>query len=100
MQQITPLSKYLIESAEITEQDNGIYSCPIPHITAGMQANIDLFGHPKWRRDYLKPDRYTEALKARWQKAIGSWDDKIVVDIGCGPGNLYATSERDPSPLR
>lgn len=99
MQSITPLSKYLIQSAELTEQENGIYSFPIPHITAGMQANIDLFGHPKWRRDYLKPDRYTEALKARWQKAIGSWDDKIVVDIGCGPGNLYATVGGSPSLL-
>ena len=32
MKSITSLSKYLIETAEITEQENGIYSCPIPHI--------------------------------------------------------------------
>ena len=30
---------------------------------------------------------------------MGSWDDKVVVDVGCGPGNLYASVGGSPRAL-
>jgi ubiquinone/menaquinone biosynthesis C-methylase UbiE len=30
------------------------------------------------------------ALRERWLNVAGSWDDKVVVDISCGPRNLFA----------
>jgi SAM-dependent methyltransferase len=93
---MTSLLPYLIETAEITEQENGIYSCPIAHYTIGMQANAYLFGHPVWGEEYFKRTHRSETFRARWQKACGSWDHKIVVDIGCGPGNVYATVGGSP----
>jgi SAM-dependent methyltransferase len=96
---ITSLLPYLMETAEIIEQENGIYSCPIAHFTVGMQANSYLFGHPIWGEEYFKRTHRSETFRLRWQKACGSWDQKIVVDIGCGPGNVYATVGGSPSLL-
>src|SRR5437868_953926 len=63
----------------------------IPHYTAGMRANAHYFSHPKWMEDWLHcVHRYPE-LRERWHAAIGSVEDKVIVDIGCGPGNLLAT---------
>lgn len=92
----TKISDYFIQAANITEREDGIYSCPIINPSIGMQANIDLFGHPKWGRDYLNLSHRSESFRARWQAATGNWDGKIVVDIGCGPGNVYATVRGTP----
>ena len=95
---MTSLSEYLIDTIEITKQD-GIYKCPIANWTIGMQANSYFFGHPTWREEYLRRTHRSKAFQSRWQKACGSWDHKIVVDIGCGPGNVYATLGGSPSLL-
>lgn len=63
----------------------------IPHLTPGMLANRHYFGHPEWGRNYLNACHRDRLFQERWQAAIGSWQGKIVVDIGCGAGNLYAS---------
>jgi len=86
------LCQYIDEEANIKgEQNNGILSFPIPHLTHSMKANSYYFGHPEWGKSYLNACHQYEPFKSRWLAATGSWQDKIVVDIGCGPGNLYAS---------
>jgi SAM-dependent methyltransferase len=63
----------------------------IRYYTEGMRANAHYFSHPKWMDDWLVAvHRYPE-LRERWHAAIGSLDGKVLVDLGCGPGNLLAT---------
>lgn len=71
--------------------NEGILTFPLPPLTLSMQANSHYFGHSEWGRNYLYACHQYDAFKARWQAVLGSWLDKIVVDIGCGPGNLYAS---------
>lgn len=66
-----------------------IPSGPIPE-TPEIQANSFYFNNPKWAKTYFEACHRYDALRERWYAAAGSWDDKIVVDVGCGPGNLYA----------
>lgn len=65
-------------------------------LTPSIAANSYYFGHPKWAKTYYDACHRTIAFKERWQAVMGSWDNKIVVDIGCGPGNLYATLGGSP----
>ncbi|MBD2774095.1 methyltransferase domain-containing protein [Iningainema sp. BLCCT55] len=83
------IEQYVSTDAQIDWQTD-IPTCTIPMMTKGMLANINFFGHPVWSRQYLQKCYNNETFKPRWQAAMGSWDGKIVVDIGCGPGNLYA----------
>lgn len=71
------------------------YRCPLPTAifevsrkSFGLYANSYYFGHERWARDYLVCHQYKN-FKNRWQQLMGSWENKIVVDIGCGPGNVY-----------
>ncbi|MCG8362036.1 MAG: class I SAM-dependent methyltransferase [Pseudanabaenales cyanobacterium] len=72
---------------------------PITHLSPAIEANSFYFGNPKWAQTYFEACHRDQAFKARWQAATGSWDDKIVVDVCCGPGNLYATLGGKPRVL-
>ena len=61
-----------------------------------MLANAGFFGDPEFGAKYFKLENSSREFGRRWQAAIGSWDDKIVVDIGCGPGNLLAAVGGSP----
>lgn len=63
----------------------------IRHFTDGMRANAHYFSHPKWMDDWLAAVHRYPQLRERWHAAIGTLDDKVLVDLGCGPGNLLAT---------
>jgi SAM-dependent methyltransferase len=67
-----------------------ILASQISHWSPGMLANSSFFGDPKFGLKYFKLENSSKAFGRRWQAAIGNWNDKIVIDIGCGPGNLYA----------
>lgn len=84
------LVPYLSSRVEIDWTDN-IPSCKIPVFTPGMVANSYFFGHPQWGKEYFLQSHRSQSFQDRWMMAMGSWDNKIVVDIGCGPGNVYAT---------
>lgn len=64
-----------------------------------MQANAYFFGHQKYSEKYFKTENAGQKFGERWKAAIGSWDNKIVVDIGCGPGNLFSVVGGTPRVL-
>jgi SAM-dependent methyltransferase len=92
------LAPYLKRGQELTLVD-GLPSAPFSKNTSGLHANAYYFGHPIWLEAWFYGvHRYPE-LRERWQAVAGTWDDKIVVDIGCGPGNLFATLGGRPKVL-
>jgi SAM-dependent methyltransferase len=88
------------------EQPGNILTDKIPHWSPGMLANASFFSHPEFGAKYFNSENNSPEFGNRWQAAIrqsrryalaepalcayGNWDDKIVVDIGCGLGNVYA----------
>lgn len=64
--------------------------------TEGMRANAHYFSHPRWMDDWLEFVHRYPQLRERWLAVVGSLDDKVVVDVGCGPGNLLATLGGQP----
>ncbi|MBT9317258.1 class I SAM-dependent methyltransferase [Leptothoe spongobia] len=65
--------------------------------TQGMLANAYFFGHPIWAKKDFQRETHNHFWKSRWQKVIPSWDDKVVVDIGCGLGHVLATMGGNPA---
>lgn len=68
----------------------GIPAAKIENPSPGLQANATYFGHPEWGKIYFESCHRDQAFQERWHAAAGPWDNKIVVDVGCGPGNVYA----------
>jgi SAM-dependent methyltransferase len=87
---ISGIADYLSSNIPIDMYDD-IPGCRIPHYSTSMLANSYFFGHSQWSKVYFEEESWNINFKERWLAAIGNWDDKIVVDIGCGPGNVYAT---------
>lgn len=73
-----------------------ILTFPISNLSPAIEANSHYFNQREWAKGYFEACHRYEQFKARWQAVMGSWDDKIVVDIGCGPGNLYASLNGSP----
>jgi SAM-dependent methyltransferase len=88
------VQSYLDESFQVTLHD-GIWTCAIPQ-THEIDANSTYFGHPDWAKTYFEACHRDSLFKDRWQTVVGSLDNKIVVDVGCGPGNLYANLGGQP----
>ena len=91
------LEKYLVSDHSVSFSED-IASCPIPN-TPEIQANSHYFSNPVWAKIYFDACHRSALFKQRWVAAVGSWDDQIVVDIGCGPGNLYANLGGTPKLL-
>ncbi|MGH1395937.1 MAG: class I SAM-dependent methyltransferase [Trichormus sp.] len=89
-QPIKNSAQYFLRPEEIERWDEDIVVCKILNPTPAMQANSYYFGHPQWGVGYFQACHRDEKFVELWKEVIGSWDGKIVVDIGCGPGNLYA----------
>ena len=70
--------------------NDNILKFPVTCRSLAMEANRYYFGHPEWGQLYLEACHRSKPLQDRWQAALGSWQDKVVVDIGCGAGNLGA----------
>ncbi|NEO27617.1 MAG: class I SAM-dependent methyltransferase [Kamptonema sp. SIO4C4] len=83
------LNNYLKPDSQVVKTQNIWVSSIIE--SAEIQANATFFSHPEWANTYFKACHRDNCFQERWRAVTGSWDDKIVVDIGCGPGNLYAT---------
>jgi SAM-dependent methyltransferase len=93
------IERYMAENVAIKLDHNGIYTDEIGAMSVAMQANSDFFGHPIWGPDYLEKSHRSEPFRSRWQAAVGTLDNKVVVDIGCGPGNFFATVGGSPKVL-
>jgi SAM-dependent methyltransferase len=92
------LSRYLKPDATVQIVD-GIATSPIDYSNSGTRANAAYFENPDWALDYFKACHRDPVFAERWRRAAGAWDDKVVVDIGCGPGNLFATLGGQPRVL-
>jgi SAM-dependent methyltransferase len=84
------LLDYLKPNVKISWDSQRMPICKIDNWSLGMRANAAFFGHPIYGKKYFTTENSSRELGDRWRSACGNWDDKIVVDIGCGPGNLYA----------
>ncbi len=92
------LRPYLQPRAEVRDEE-GIPQAAILSRTPGLEANAHYFSHPQWTAQWLKHvHRYPE-LRERWHAVAGKWDGKVIVDIGCGPGNLFANLGGSPALL-
>jgi SAM-dependent methyltransferase len=78
--------------------ESDILEAPISN-TPDIQANSFFFSNLTWAKTYFDACHRDAAFRERWLAASGSWDDKIVVDVGCGPGNLYANLGGKPKLL-
>ena len=108
---ILPENKQMLRDlsfhTKIDWDTDNIPTSQVSNWTQGMRANADFFGHESYRDKYLQTENCSQAFGERWQAAIrqgrrcanGSWDDRIAIDIGCGPGNLYATIGGTPQLL-
>lgn len=72
---------------------------PVKRSSPGIKANAHYFNHPEWAEEYLVYCHREETFKDRWKMAAGNWKDKTVIDIGCGPGNIFANFEEKPAVL-
>jgi SAM-dependent methyltransferase len=93
------LQPYLSPNTEISIDKDDLPTCQIPSFSPSMLANSYFFGHPIWGKEYFETSHRHDRFRERWQAATGSWDNKVVVDIGCGPGNLYATLGGSPKAI-
>jgi ubiquinone/menaquinone biosynthesis C-methylase UbiE len=92
------LRGFLKDEAEID------WSHPIPRhasvrLTPAIKANARFFDTNEWASDYFRACHRDDRFRSRWTGATGSWDDQVVVDIGCGPGNVFATVGGSPKTL-
>lgn len=89
-QKIHHYSQYIAQPKAIESCDEDMIVCKVLNPTPAIQANSYYFGHPEWGVNYFEACHRDEKFIELWRELIGSWDGKIVVDIGCGPGNVYA----------
>ncbi|WP_245411984.1 class I SAM-dependent methyltransferase [Methylocella silvestris] len=59
--------------------------------TEAIEANVRYFRNPLWLKSYFDHVHRDAGFRERWIAAAGVLDDRIVVDVGCGPGNVFAT---------
>jgi len=93
----TPVLKpYIAQNALVDWELGSIPICHIPHPSAAIKANQNYYNNTQWLKGYFNYCHRDHIFKERWQKATGSWHDKIIVDIGCGPGNVFANLGGSP----
>lgn len=85
--------------AHVVVRGDGLIEAPIQQMTPGMRANASFFSHPQWGAKYFDVENHRALIGPRWQAATGSWEGKVVVDLGCGPGNLFRSVEGTPALL-
>jgi SAM-dependent methyltransferase len=93
------LQPYLSPTAEVNWGNEDLPVCEVKNRTPGLDANSLYFDHEDWALNYFEHCHRDPQFRARWHRATGAWDGKIVVDIGCGPGNVFATVGGDPKLL-
>jgi SAM-dependent methyltransferase len=91
------LRQYLLDPATVKVLDSGIPGCDLPMRSLGFLANQVYFSNSKWTGEYFKYCHRSKTFKDRWRRVIKNWDGLIVVDIGCGPGNVFASLGGKPA---
>ena len=93
------LLQYLKPETILEHNSDGIFIVSIASMTPGMEANSWFFSHPEWGPRYFESENHRSRIGERWRAATGSWDAKVVVDLGCGPGNLFRCVDGHPKLL-
>lgn len=98
-----PVSEYFeklapfLASDAVLEDRDGIPADPTIVWDETLQANAHYFGQHEWMQGWLQfVHRYPE-FRERWLKVAGEWDGKVLVDVGCGPGNLLKSLQHTPA---
>ncbi len=65
----------------------------------GIDAHCRYFSNARWVKGYFDHAHRDPAFRDRWTAALGDVTDKVVVEIGCGPGNVFSTLGIKPKAL-
>ncbi len=95
---LNKIASFLLAGTEVVEHPHYL-EIPIHNPSEAIKANAYYFNQAQWAEEYLTYCHRNEAFRSRWQAAVEDWTDKIVVDIGCGPGNIFATLQGNPKLL-
>jgi ubiquinone/menaquinone biosynthesis C-methylase UbiE len=98
MKLLNSIQSFFKEGTHV-EEKSGYLATPIQNPSQGTLDNAFYFNNPEWAEEYLKYCHRSDTFKSRWSAALGNLENKIVVDIGCGPGNIFATVEQRPKAL-
>ena len=94
------LEKYLKPTFHRHRVDGVLCAEILPqNMTLALGANAEYFGHAEWARLYFDACLRYQAFISRWRDVVCVLDDKVVVDIGCGPGNVFASLGGRPRQL-
>ncbi len=94
-QDITPLLK----PGSTFSDAKAYYEFPVEDNSESFKANAYYFNNQEWAEEYLTFCHREETFKDRWKTAVGDWSQKTVIDIGCGPGNIFANFAEKPALL-
>lgn len=92
------LNDILLPRAHL-KRDGAHHEARITRVSEALQANATYFSNPEWAQDYLTHCHRDGFFKERWIAAGGEWTGKVVVDLGCGPGNIFANLGGRPALL-
>ncbi len=95
----SPQHPFVSPDRNLHLNEDGIAIDPYIQHSLSMLANAYFFGHPVYGKKYFDTENRSPEFIDRWQEAIGTLDDKIVIDVGCGPGNLLASLGGNPKTL-
>jgi SAM-dependent methyltransferase len=96
---IAMLEPFLSPNTVVYINAENLPAAEIVKFSSSMAANSYFFGHSLWGKKYFETSHRHDKFRDRWLAATGTWDNKVVIDIGCGPGNLYATIGGSPKVL-
>jgi ubiquinone/menaquinone biosynthesis C-methylase UbiE len=91
--------KSILLPGALLRREEHYFETALPSRSAGLSANAFYFGNQAWAQEYLDFCHRDVHFKSRWLAAGGEWTDKVVIDLGCGPGNIYATLGGKPKLL-
>lgn len=91
-----PRLEALLLPGTACEQRGRYVEAPLTDSEA-IRANAFYFGHPGWAKEYLDACHRSDSFRERWMAALGDRNGKVVLDLGCGPGNLLATLGGEPA---
>jgi SAM-dependent methyltransferase len=89
---LNPLSElhFLLKPDAAIDWSGSIPADTNMKVSEGIDAHNRYFSNRKWMKGYFDHVHRDDAFKDRWTTALGSVEDKVVVEIGCGPGNVFS----------
>jgi SAM-dependent methyltransferase len=97
--QFSPNHPFVSPDRKLQVDAQGIAIDPYIQHSLSMLANAYFFAHPIYGKKYFDTENRSPEFIDRWSAAIGTLDDKVVIDVGCGPGNLVAALGGKPKTL-